>query len=40
VTSDPRHDYTRTLLLAAPVPDPARQAARREERHRLAAARA
>jgi ABC-type glutathione transport system ATPase component len=39
VTTDPQHDYTRTLLLAAPVPNPQRQAARREERHRLAAAR-
>jgi peptide/nickel transport system ATP-binding protein len=37
VTSAPRHPYTQKLLLAAPVPDPARQAARRAERHRLAA---
>ncbi|AEQ51269.1 ATP-binding cassette domain-containing protein [Pelagibacterium halotolerans] len=29
VTSDPSHDYTRRLLLAAPVADPIRQAERR-----------
>ncbi|MEZ5223781.1 MAG: ATP-binding cassette domain-containing protein [Ilumatobacteraceae bacterium] len=32
VTTDPDHPYTRRLLLASPVPDPDRQAARREER--------
>jgi len=37
VTSTPEHPYTQRLLLAAPVPDPRRQAARRAERHRLAA---
>jgi ABC-type glutathione transport system ATPase component len=31
VTGEPRHDYTRRLLLAAPVADPDRQAARRAE---------
>ena len=31
VTARPRHDYTRRLLLAAPVADPDRQAARRAE---------
>ncbi|MFD0688632.1 ATP-binding cassette domain-containing protein [Actinomadura fibrosa] len=36
VTEDPAHPYTRRLLLAAPVPDPARQRERRAERHRLA----
>ena len=36
VTSAPQHPYTQKLLLAAPVPDPTRQAARRAERHRLA----
>jgi ABC-type glutathione transport system ATPase component len=30
----PREDYTRSLLAAAPVPDPAEQRARREERQR------
>ncbi|MGX9883155.1 ATP-binding cassette domain-containing protein [Streptomyces sp. NPDC002276] len=38
VTTAPEHPYTQRLLLAAPVPDPARQAERRAERHRLAAA--
>ncbi|MET8976404.1 ATP-binding cassette domain-containing protein [Streptomyces sp. NPDC004539] len=38
VTTTPSHPYTRRLLLAAPVPDPQRQAARRAERLRLAAA--
>ncbi|AXG77684.1 ATP-binding cassette domain-containing protein [Streptomyces paludis] len=38
VTTAPDHPYTRRLLLAAPVPDPARQATRRAARH--AAARA
>ncbi|MGW9213849.1 ATP-binding cassette domain-containing protein [Embleya sp. NPDC055664] len=37
VTTDPEHPYTRNLLLAAPVPNPARQAERRAARHRLAA---
>jgi ABC-type oligopeptide transport system ATPase subunit len=36
VTTSPEHPYTKRLLLAAPVPDPARQAERRAERHRLA----
>ena len=35
VTSSPRDPYTKRLLLAAPVPDPARQAERRAERRRL-----
>jgi len=38
VTTAPDHPYTRRLLLAAPVPDPRRQAERRAERHRFAAA--
>ena len=38
VTTTPQHSYTKRLLLAAPVPDPARQAERRAERQRLAAA--
>ncbi|WP_105969099.1 ATP-binding cassette domain-containing protein [Streptomyces geranii] len=38
VTSTPEHPYTQRLLLAAPVPDPERQAARRAERRRLAEA--
>ena len=38
VTTAPEHPYTQRLLLAAPVPDPARQAERRAERQRLAAA--
>jgi peptide/nickel transport system ATP-binding protein len=37
VTERPRHAYTKKLLLAAPVPDPERQAARRAERLRQAA---
>ncbi|OIH94299.1 ATP-binding cassette domain-containing protein [Curtobacterium sp. MCBA15_001] len=36
VTSEPDHPYTRRLLLAAPVPDPAQQARRRDARQRLA----
>ncbi|MER6415608.1 ABC transporter ATP-binding protein [Streptomyces humidus] len=40
VTSEPAHPYTRRLLLAAPVPHPARQAGRRAERHRFLAAQA
>jgi len=35
VTSNPDHPYTQRLLLAAPVPDPARQAKRREDRLRM-----
>ncbi|MFE5123870.1 ABC transporter ATP-binding protein [Streptomyces sp. NPDC056669] len=35
VTSGPRAPYTRRLLLAAPVPDPARQRERREQRRNL-----
>lgn len=38
VTTAPRHEYTRRLMLAAPVADPRAQAARREQR--LAAAQA
>ena len=36
VTSRPVHPYTQKLLLASPVPDPDRQAARREARRRHA----
>lgn len=35
VTDEPKHPYTRKLLMAAPVPDPVRQAARRAERERM-----
>ena len=35
VTSNPDHPYTQRLLLAAPVPDPARQEQRRLERRAL-----
>jgi ABC-type glutathione transport system ATPase component len=35
VTRHPEHPYTKRLLLAAPVPDPARQAVRRQERRDL-----
>ncbi|AIY03217.1 oligopeptide ABC transporter ATPase [Arthrobacter sp. PAMC 25486] len=38
VTSEPRHDYTRRLLMASPIADPVRQRHRREERRALAAA--
>ncbi|MGW7542652.1 ATP-binding cassette domain-containing protein [Streptomyces sp. NPDC054770] len=38
ITRTPEHPYTQRLLLAAPVPDPGRQAERRAERRRLAAA--
>jgi peptide/nickel transport system ATP-binding protein len=40
VTSDPEHPYTQRLLLAAPVPDPARQEQRRADRKRLLEAQA
>lgn len=39
VTSAPEHPYTQALLLAAPIPDPARQAARRVERREFLDAR-
>jgi ABC-type glutathione transport system ATPase component len=35
VTTDPRHPYTRRLLLSAPVPDPEEQAGRRAARLEL-----
>jgi peptide/nickel transport system ATP-binding protein len=35
VTVKPEHPYTQRLLMASPVPDPDRQAKRREERRRL-----
>lgn len=38
VTLGPEHPYTRTLLLAAPVPHPLRQAERRADRKRFHAA--
>jgi ABC-type oligopeptide transport system ATPase subunit len=38
VTRVPQHPYTQRLLLASPVPDPDRQAERREARRRLARA--
>lgn len=38
VTERPSHPYTQRLLMASPVIDPGQQAARREERRRLAAA--
>jgi peptide/nickel transport system ATP-binding protein len=37
VTVTPEHPYTKRLLLAAPVADPDRQAARRDERHAMLA---
>jgi len=40
VTANPEHPYTQRLLLAAPVPDPKRQAERRAARRRLVAAQA
>lgn len=36
VTSTPEHPYTQRLLLASPIPDPARQAQRRHEYAQLA----
>ena len=38
VTARPSHTYTQRLLLASPVPDPARQERRRHERRALLAA--
>jgi ABC-type glutathione transport system ATPase component len=38
VTSKPTHPYTKRLLLASPVPDPARQEKRRNDRRALLAA--
>ena len=38
VTVTPQHPYTQRLLMASPVPDPDRQAARREQRRQLATA--
>jgi peptide/nickel transport system ATP-binding protein len=40
VTSDPQHDYTRRLWMAAPVAHPRRQARHREARRRLLAGQA
>lgn len=40
ITSSPGHPYTQRLLLAAPVPDPKRQAQRRGERQQLLLAQA
>ncbi|MDR1188963.1 MAG: ATP-binding cassette domain-containing protein [Bifidobacteriaceae bacterium] len=37
VTTVPEHPYTRRLFLASPVPDPAAQAERREQRRKFAA---
>lgn len=37
VTRDPQHPYTQRLLLASPVPDPDRQATRRQARNELLA---
>ena len=37
VTTAPEHPYTQRLLMASPVPDPARQRERREARRRLLA---
>ena len=36
VTQNPKNDYTRRLLMASPIADPARQRQRREERLALA----
>ncbi|MEY4043323.1 MAG: Oligopeptide transport ATP-binding protein OppF [Actinomycetota bacterium] len=38
VTQDPQHAYTKRLMMAAPVPNPIEQTARREERRRMLAA--
>ncbi len=38
ILSQPMHDYTKRLLAAVPVPDPAEQAIRREQRDKLLAA--
>ncbi|WP_329000741.1 ATP-binding cassette domain-containing protein [Kribbella sp. NBC_00709] len=40
VTERPEHPYTQRLLMAAPIPDPDRQAVRREERRELLASEA
>ena len=40
VTVNPTHPYTQRLLMASPVPDPDRQAKRREERELLLASQA
>lgn len=40
VTRNPQHPYTQRLLLASPVPDPDRQASRRQARKELLANRA
>ena len=37
VAESPQHSYTQALLMAAPVPDPAEQKRRREERRRIRA---
>lgn len=38
VSSNPKHAYTKRLMMAAPVPNPVEQAVRREERRKLLAA--
>jgi peptide/nickel transport system ATP-binding protein len=38
VTQNPQHAYTKRLMMAAPVPNPVEQTARREERRRMIAA--
>jgi len=38
ITSNPQHDYTKRLLMAAPIADPKRQAEHREARRQLLAA--
>lgn len=40
VTVKPEHPYTQRLLMASPVPDPDRQAVRREERRKMLIAQA
>lgn len=37
ISSNPKHPYTKRLMMAAPVPDPTEQAKRREARRLLAA---